>query len=327
VDPIIDYDDLPFEFQTAERQLQTDYGAERRFMLDFTWDKLVVPASFFLEILSGTELFGCHLTLLDIRMGDIPLDDDEDEKRFVVTEILSYRRLLFQQPSGEAGKPDIPEITCSAGDYFIRDVACRSWLLGELEVCKYGEGFTAPFPLPSPDTRVLRIGIAIYDDDFNAYRGVYHGIGGVYLCVLNLGWYDSGRHTLRNIHPLMFIPHAAERSEIYHQLEKELKKLECEGMYVTIRGTEYLVFVKLLLQITDMPQGITSRWLQGTYSLGNLLARVRKPTAFLPCRCCLVSQEELEKTDFDYISLGRYRRRMNQLYRHYERLCEEEELR
>lgn len=61
--------------------------------------------------------------------------------------------------------------------------------------------------------------------------------------------------------------------------------------------------------------------------VGNLLARVRKPTAFLPCRCCLVTQEELDRTDFDYISLGRYRQRMNQLYRQYDRLREEEELR
>lgn len=189
-------------------------------------------------------------------MGDIPLDDDEDEKPFVVTEILSFRRILSQQPS-RAGTADIPDVVCSSGEYFIRDVACRMWLLGELEVYKYGKDFTAAFELPSPETRVLRIGIAIYDDDFNAYRGVYHGIGGVYLCVLNLGWYDSGRHTLRNIHPLMFIPHAAERSEIYYQLEKELKILECNGMHTTIQGMEYLVFVKLLLQITDMPQGNT----------------------------------------------------------------------
>lgn len=187
-------------------------------------------------------------------MGDIPLDDDEDEKQFIVTEILSFRRILSQRPAGDE-RSDIPAITCSTGDYFIRDVACRTWLLGELEIYKYGRGFMAPFQL-APQVRVLRIAIAIYDDDFNAYRGVYHGIGGVYLCVLNLGWYDSGRHTLRNIHPLMFIPHAAERSEIYHELEKELRTLESDGMQVTVRGTDYLVFVKLLLQITDMPQGI-----------------------------------------------------------------------
>lgn len=85
---------------------------------------------------------------------------------------------------------------------------------------------------------------------------MYHGIGGVYLCILNLGWYDSGRHPLQNIHPLMFISHAVERFEIYHQLEKELKTLECNGMHITIHGMEYLVFVKLLLQIMDISQDI-----------------------------------------------------------------------
>jgi hypothetical protein len=188
-------------------------------------------------------------------MGDIPLDNDKSEKGFVITEILACKRVLLQKPA-EPGRSDIPPIVYTPGDYFMRDVACRTWLLAELEVYKYGTEFTNPVQLPSSDTKVLRIGLAIYDDDFNAYRGVYHGIGSVYLSVLNLGWKDSGRQTLRNIHPLMFIPHAAERSEIYEELEKELRGLECNGMQITTRGSHYLVFVKLLLQITDMPQGI-----------------------------------------------------------------------
>lgn len=63
VDPVIGYDELPFEFQTDDRQLQTDHGGEKRFMLDFSWDKLVVPVSYFIEILSGEDLLECHLIL------------------------------------------------------------------------------------------------------------------------------------------------------------------------------------------------------------------------------------------------------------------------
>ena len=43
--------------------------------------------------------------------------------------------------------------------------------------------------LPS-DIQVMRVAIGIYDDDFNAYRGVYHGIGSVYLSLLNLSQKD-----------------------------------------------------------------------------------------------------------------------------------------
>ena len=107
--------------------------------------------------------------------------------------------------------------------------------------------------LAHPDTRIIRLALAIYDDDFNAYRGVYHGIGGVYLGILNLGWNE--RTSLRHIHPIMFIPHAAEREEIYRELELQLRDLERWGMRLNIRGQDYHVFAKLLVQITDMPQG------------------------------------------------------------------------
>lgn len=53
----------------------------------------------------------------------------------------------------------------------------------------------------------------------------------------------------------MFIPHAADRTEIYHQIEKELRVLEEKGLPMEVQGISCHVFVKLLLQITDMPQG------------------------------------------------------------------------
>jgi hypothetical protein len=188
-------------------------------------------------------------------MVDIPLTPGSDEKSHVVTELLYCRRTFAESASPRPRKRDgTTHVECIDTDHVLRHASLRYWLLAELELQKYGAEHFAPYDLPTPETKVLRIGLGIYDDDFNAYRGVYHGIGGVYLGVLNLGWHE--RESLRNIHPIMFIPHAADRTAIYHELETDLRILEQQGIRVEIRGVHYQVFVKLLLQITDMPQGM-----------------------------------------------------------------------
>ena len=185
-------------------------------------------------------------------MIDVELDSDEQEKVYVVTEILSCRRTFIEDQSIK--RVDGPcAVTCSHTTHDLWPASLRSWLFGELELAKYGKKHLDPVRLPSPEVKILRLAIGIYDDDFNAYRGVYHGIGGVYLGVLNLGWHE--RESIRNIHPIMFIPHAAEREGIYQELENELRTLEETGMRITVRDQDYHVFVKLLVQVTDMPQG------------------------------------------------------------------------
>lgn len=56
----------------------------------------------------------------------------------------------------------------------------------------------------------------------------------------------------------MFIPYAIDRKDIYEELECELYHMEKYSVKMTIRGQKFLVFVKFLLQITDMPQGSSS---------------------------------------------------------------------
>jgi hypothetical protein len=189
------------------------------------------------------------LISVDVRIVDTPLARGEDEKDYVITEILWCEITLGGVPEPLNG-PERLRVTEQRHN--MRHASLRSWLLAELELLKYGQSHFSPFDL-EPSINIIRIAIAIYDDDFNAYRGVYHGIGGIYLGILNLS--KEQRNTLRNIHPIMFIPHAAERGNIYTALEAELRELETDGIRLQIRDQEFLVYVKLLLQITDMPQG------------------------------------------------------------------------
>jgi hypothetical protein len=183
----------------------------------------------------------------------IDIRSSRREKAFVVTEIITCKH-TFAEDESRPGR-ESAELKEVDTDHVLRHASLQQWLFGELELQKYGESHFEPFILPAGvSSSIVRLGLAIYDDDFNAYRGVYHSIGGVYLGVLNLNF--SERESLRNIHPIMFIPHVAERHEIYQELEQDLVQLEKRGMIVEVRGRRYMVFVKLLLQITDMPQGI-----------------------------------------------------------------------
>jgi hypothetical protein len=187
---------------------------------------------------------------VDIRMVDMPLRNIEREKKYVITGIL-YCKYAHQEPDANPIKKAAKHATCL--EHILRYASLRSWLFAELELLKYGYEYFLPFQLEDPNMPIIRVAIAIYDDNFNAYRGVYHGIGSMYVGILNLDWYE--RTNLRNIHLLMFIPHAADRTEIYHEIEKELRLLEEKGISMDVQGVRCHVFVKLLLQITDMPQG------------------------------------------------------------------------
>jgi len=182
-------------------------------------------------------------------MVDVPGRHGEPEKSLIVSEILWCELSLGVVPEDD-NQPE--RLRANRRTHLIRHASLRIWLLAELELLKYGPSHFSAFDL-DPAISIRRIAIAIYDDDFNAYRGVYHGIGGIYLGILNLD--AEQKDSLRNVHPIMFIPHAAEREEIYASLESELRLLETEGVRMVIRGEEILVFVKLLVQITDMPQG------------------------------------------------------------------------
>ena len=249
VDPIIRYEELPSDLQLEARRTRTERGAVQVFLVDTEWEKPIIKVSEIHSIFAGIALYDVFL-ILDIRMVDIPLPSDESEKSFVVSEILYCQRIVTSIPSKHK---QLYSVKCIAVEHTMRHASIRTWLFGELEVLKYGKEYLQPIFLNEPDIKIIRLGIGIYDDDFNAYRGVYHGIGGVYLGILNLDWYE--RKSLRNIHPLMFIPHAADQEDVYRELEKDLRSLEEHGMRVEIRGEIYHVFVKLLLQITDMPQG------------------------------------------------------------------------
>jgi hypothetical protein len=56
VEPLIAYEELPIEFQVPERRQPTDDGAVQHFLLDFSWDKPVVPVNSILEIVTGISL-------------------------------------------------------------------------------------------------------------------------------------------------------------------------------------------------------------------------------------------------------------------------------
>jgi hypothetical protein len=248
IDPLLHYKELPRYLQSASKDEKTSRGAAQLYLADFDYDKPVVAFDQIQEIVDGT-LHPAEL-ITGIRMVDIPLAEDEDEKAYVVTGIVSCKRTFGKDTTSPNA---VTPITCIHTTHELRHGSLREWLFAELEVLKYGKDHIELIAL-GPNVQVIRLAVAIYDDDFNAYRGVYHGIGGVYLCVLNLGWHE--RETLRNIHPIMFIPHAAERREIYREMEHDLRRLEEKGITMDIRGEEIHVFVKLLLQITDMPQGI-----------------------------------------------------------------------
>jgi hypothetical protein len=249
VEPVLKYMELPEDLQSQEWVTRTHAGAEQRFVADFGWDKPVVQQQEIIQILDGILPSRTELNV-EIRMVDMPLRRREPERKYVVTGIL-YCKYAYQDTSASNSTDHPDHIMCT--EHMLRHASLRTWLFAELELLKYGYEYFLPFQFEDPSIRVIRVAIGIYDDDFNAYRGVYHGIGGVYLGILNLDWYE--RTNLRNIHPIMFIPHAADRTEIYHQMEKELRVLEEKGLPMEVQGISCHVFVKLLLQITDMPQG------------------------------------------------------------------------
>jgi hypothetical protein len=96
-------------------------------------------------------------------MLDMPRPANEPEAAFVVSQILFFFFELNEVPSTTYGDP----ITVTRGDvaYNLRHAFLRRWLFAELELVKYGYEHFLPF---ESERDILRIAIAIYDDDFNA---------------------------------------------------------------------------------------------------------------------------------------------------------------
>jgi hypothetical protein len=103
----------------------------------------------------------------------VDVSPGEDEKALIVTEIVTSEKQYRLQTRKNG--PDKFQVVFD--EFKSRHASLRSWLPAELEYVKYGDQHFQPFELEE-DVKILRIAIGIYDDDFNAYRGVYHGIGG-----------------------------------------------------------------------------------------------------------------------------------------------------
>uniref|UniRef100_U9TWW1 BAH domain-containing protein n=1 Tax=Rhizophagus irregularis (strain DAOM 181602 / DAOM 197198 / MUCL 43194) TaxID=747089 RepID=U9TWW1_RHIID len=230
------------------------------------------------------------------REGEVWFFDREMDNAIAIVELQAIVKLVLisilydNVSNGHSIK--IREILYKYNDHWkLRDV-------------KYSYQHPSEFALleePVTNRPVYKLFIDLYYDDFGTLRNVYHSLGGVYIQVGNMPFYE--RRYLKNHFVLGFVPFGGSFDEFIKPFIAEMKVLE-KGKIMNIQGKECLVIASLGDITSDLVQG-------------NDLAGVKRHGANRGCRTCNATKDSLT-SDVDLQLISRYHQQSD---KQFEEIC------